>query len=532
MMDTIEGQPQMSVRARLPIAIGLIVLGIIAAYRAWFDMALIGWQDPEQSQVMLALPAFALLIFFRRESITAAPQSSSLLGSLTVAIGWGLSWYGYMNSNQSFWHMGALLMIVGAAWSVFGNRAMLTALPAIVALVALVPVPNLLRQDIALPLQRLTAAGSEFLLVAFGFAVKRVGQTLYYKDKPVTIEEACNGMRMVFALLLVCYTFVMAFRLTVFSRLILIAASPLLAVLCNIIRVVPTVVIYGEYGEDTGDLFHDLSGWAMIFVAALMLLGLIRVLTWAQIPIYAPPTPPPMMNQPVVNRPGRSLPWLLAPLACAVIMAGATAHSLSLPGASDARPYHQAVAAAATDTPIQIQGLDAAPLEIPKGSLKMLRANTSRAVQYTDTRTGVTAQFLLIQGRDARDLDGHYPPRCYPSVNGYVEIDRSTRDWAINGMTIYGTEYLFAESNKVDAPRWIVMHYFVLPNGKTTGNLREMQAAAADYLRRHHGAAQVQLLFRESESTPLQRDAIFTRVMNANTNLLQTILAGPNNDKP
>jgi exosortase len=526
MSEPIQGHDSKPSAARLAGASALVLLAISAGYRAWLDIALIGRHDPEQSQILLALPAFALLLYFRRDALRMVPLRSSVFGLLTAGLGWGLSWYGYNHAVQSFWHLGAVLMAVGAAWSVLGDRAMLVALPALVALAALVPVPNLLRQDIALPLQRITAAGSEFVLVAFGFAVTRIGQTLYYQDKPVTIEEACNGMRMVFALLLVCYTFVMAYRLTVFARLLLIAASPLLAVACNIVRVVPTVVIYGEYDEQTGDVFHDVSGWAMIVIAALMLLGLIRALTWADIPIYAPATPP-QMQQPPIQKRRRSLPRAVAPAACAALLAAATAHSLSLPGAADAEPYHRAVARAADDTPIQIDGLDAYPLEIPRGSLDLLRANTSRAVQYTDPRTGVTAQFLLIHSRDARDLDGHYPPRCYPNVNGYVELDRANRQWEIDGLTIHGTEYLFAESSKNGAPRWVVMHFFVLPNGQTTGQLGEMQAAAADYLRRHQGAAQVQLLVRESAATPRQRDALFERVMSANSGLLRTILAGP-----
>ncbi|MFN3166280.1 MAG: exosortase/archaeosortase family protein [Phycisphaeraceae bacterium] len=530
MNDPIEGHDKTQTAARLATAAVLVLLALLAGYRAWFDIAMIGKHDPEQSQILLAIPAFALLLYFRRDALRFVPLRSSLLGLLTAGLGWGLSWYGYTHAVQSFWHLGALLMAVGAAWSVLGDRAMLVALPAIVTLVALVPVPNLLRQDIALPMQRVTAAGAEFVLVAFGFAVKRVGQTLYYDDKPITIEEACNGMRMVFALLLVCYTFVMAYRLTVFARLLLIAASPLLAIACNIVRVVPTVVIYGEYDEATGDMFHDISGWAMIVIAALMLLGLIRLLTWAEVPIYAPSTPPPM-RQPVVKR-RRATPWLLAPAGCVLLLSGATAHSLSLPGAADAEPYHRAVVRAAEATPIAVEGLETLPLEIPRGSLELLRANTSRAVQYTDPRTGVTAQFLLIHSRDARDLAGHYPPRCYPNVNGYVEIDRATRTWQTEAATLRGTEYIFAESERNGAPRWVVMHLFVLPNGETTGKLRVMQTAASDYLRRHQGAAQVQLLIRESSATQRQRDALFVRVINANAGLLRTILTGPDATQP
>lgn len=506
----------------------LVFLAIAAGYRAWMDMMTIGWQDPEQSQVLLAIPAFIALLCFRREKFEKVCFASSIYGTLLAALGWGLSWYGYLHAVQAAWHIGALLMAIGAVWTVIGNRAMLAALPAIIALAALVPVPNLLRQDIALPLQRMTATGAEFVLVALGFGVERTGMTLFYEDKPVTIEEACNGMRMVFALLLVSFAFVMSMRLNTFTRIMLLGVSPLLAVLCNIVRVVPTVVIYGKYGDTTGDVFHDVSGWAMIVLAALVLLGLIRLLGWAEVPIYADRAPRSIPVPHNIRR--RSLPWTVAPASLAILMVIATVQSNSMPSAADAHPYHQSVVDTARQTPTQIEGLETQPIDLPEGSLTLLRPNTARAVQYTDTYSQTTAQFLLIQSRDARDLAGHYPPRCYPNVYGYVEVDRQEKQWVIDGITVNGIEYTFAETSKPGAPRWVVQHFFALPNGETTGELMQMHKHAADFLRRHQGAAQVQLLFREAQASPRQRDKMFTRVISAHAELLQAILGGPENE--
>lgn len=528
MRHTIDNPPSAIRPGRVLAAVALIALAVVAAYRAWLDMALIGWEDPEQSQVMLALPAVLLLLLSRRDRLSRVTQRSSVLGVLCVAAGMAMSWFGYTHAVQSVWHLGAVLMVVGAAWSVFGSRAVLIALPAVLAMAALVPVPNLIRLDIALPLQRITAVSSEFVLVAMGLDVERVGQTLLYKGMPAKIEEACNGMRMILALALVCYTFVMVHRLSAFARLILLALSPALAVGCNIVRVVLTVVVYGEFDQTTGDMFHDLAGWAMIVIAALLLQGLLWVLAWAEVPLYAPPTPPALLPKPEARRPGR-FATTCAPLACALVLAAATAYSLSLPGAADAAPYHRAVVLASDNTPIQVEGLEARPLEIPKGSLEILRANIDRAVQYTDPQAGITGQFLLIQSKDARDLDGHYPPRCYTNVYGYVELRdlRTDRAWQADGLTMHGTEYTFAESDKPNARRWVVLHCFVLPEHGTTGQWQTMRQAAADYLRRHDGAAQVQLKFDAANTTPALRDAMFVRVLNAHADLLRVILAGP-----
>ena len=43
-------------------------------------------------------------------------------------------------------------------------------------------------------------------------------------------------------------------------------------------------------------MVHDLSGWAMVFLAYGFLVGVFRVLEWAEIPVMQsePTTPPPM----------------------------------------------------------------------------------------------------------------------------------------------------------------------------------------------------------------------------------------------
>ena len=68
-------------------------------------------------------------------------------------------------------------------------------------------------------------------------------------------------------------------------RLGMVIASPILAVICNIIRLIPTVWLYGYRPLNMANHFHDVSGWLMPPVAFLALLGIVRLLRWAMIPV-------------------------------------------------------------------------------------------------------------------------------------------------------------------------------------------------------------------------------------------------------
>ena len=99
------------------------------------------------------------------------------------------------------------------------------------------------------------------------------------------LAEICVR-RPVFALTLVCYAFAFGNPLRTYARFLVLAASPVAAILCNVMRLIPTVYIYGNSPLSFADNFHSISGWIMLFVAFLLLLGLLRLLRWSLIPVY------------------------------------------------------------------------------------------------------------------------------------------------------------------------------------------------------------------------------------------------------
>ena len=158
-------------------------------------------------------------------------------------------------------------------------------LPAIAVLIFLIPVPPHIRQDIAGPMERYTATASRVCLQVVGVNVQQQGSQLLVNGQPVNIAEACNGMRMVFALILVGYAFCFSMPLKQWVRIFLLLLSPFAAILCNVIRILPTVFIYGYGSREWGDTFHTFSGWAMLPIAFLLLLGIVRMLRWAMVPV-------------------------------------------------------------------------------------------------------------------------------------------------------------------------------------------------------------------------------------------------------
>ena len=50
--------------------------------------------------------------------------------------------------------------------------------------------------------------------------------------------------------------------------------------------------------------------------------------------------------------------------------------------------------------------------------------------------------FLLVQCRDARDLQGHWPPVCYRG-QGWVQSAALPRSWEVQDLQVEGMQYDF-----------------------------------------------------------------------------------------
>ncbi len=266
---------------------GLVLIAVIAAWPAWADVFSVGWSDPEQSHVLLAIPVALWLTWIRRARLVNSRPAWSLAGPLVIAGAWALGNLGLATSRDLFWHLSALLVVVGAMLTVVGPRLMWRFAVPTVALLALMPIPAGIRLQIAQPLQEISAVCAQYLLEIAGVPVTRSGNMLVLNGHPVVIAEACNGMRMVAALGVVAYTFAFSIPAKPAVRALLLALSPVLAVIVNIIRLMPTVLFYGYASDSFAQLFHDVSGWLMMLVALGVLWAFMRLLRWMELPVLS-----------------------------------------------------------------------------------------------------------------------------------------------------------------------------------------------------------------------------------------------------
>jgi exosortase len=265
-------------------ATAMALLGAWVTWDAWADIFYNAQRDEESSHIWLVLPVALWLAWVRKEQVHLATRSYLLFGPLVVAVGWLLYSVGDMQLYQSMWHLGAIMVAAGAALSILGGNLFVRIWPAFAVLPFMVPVPGRIRQQIALPLQDITAQVSAFVLETIGFELSLSGNVLVINEVPVAVADACNGLRMVFALALVCFLYAFGTEMRAPTRIFILLISPVLAIGVNVVRLIPTVWFYGYTDMATADMFHDISGWVMIPLALVILIGGGSVVRWAMAP--------------------------------------------------------------------------------------------------------------------------------------------------------------------------------------------------------------------------------------------------------
>ena len=249
------------------------------------DIISIGQHDQEQSHIFLAPIVAAWLLWLRRSRLRYIMVKPSFLGPLVGCFGWLMSWWGFETGTQIAWHGGALLSLVGILLSMTGSTPLYLFAPVFAVLTFMLPVPGEIRHRIALPLQELATNVTYSMLQVIGVNTIKSGNVLIINGEQVAVGEACNGMRMVFALTLVVYAFAFGTPLKSGTRVTLLILSPAIAMVCNVLRLVPTSLIFGYGDIETAHRFHDMAGWVMLPLAMGILWFILRTVRWLEFPV-------------------------------------------------------------------------------------------------------------------------------------------------------------------------------------------------------------------------------------------------------
>jgi exosortase len=261
----------------------VVLLVLAALLYAHILASLVGdWvTDPNYSHGFIILPCCAWIVWRERKHIADQVVKPSWMGLVIVIGALAMLVLGVLGaelflSRTSFIVLLAGLIVQFRGWRFF--RAVL--LPWAILFLA-VPLPAIIFNQVALPLQFEASRLASGMLALLGVPVLRQGNVIVLPSLTLDVVEACSGLRSLVSLitLAVLYGYFLE-RRNAFRTLLVLAAVPI-AVLANGVRIMGTGLL-GQYWspEKAEGFFHMFTGMLVFLVSVALLVGFHAVLSW------------------------------------------------------------------------------------------------------------------------------------------------------------------------------------------------------------------------------------------------------------
>ena len=262
-----------------PLAMGML-LSAVAAF-AWSYWATIvhlykEWQSNDDYSVGQLVPLVALYLVWRnRDALRSCRIAPCWWGIGLIALATGARAFGLMFLYESAERYALVLTIIGLVLLIAGWEITRKAGWVLLFLFLMVPLPGRVHNLISGPLQTIATRGSVFLLEVFAVTVIREGNTMLVDGRiPIAVVEACSGLRMLTAFVVVAATMTFLAKRATWQRAVLLLSSVPVAIACNVLRLFVTALLYIHTSSETAErFFHDFAGLTMMPIAVFILLG-------------------------------------------------------------------------------------------------------------------------------------------------------------------------------------------------------------------------------------------------------------------
>jgi exosortase len=232
------------------------------------------WTDDNYSHGLLLPVALGFLIYQERAGWQRLEAKPSWLGIPVIVFSQIVALVGYLGAEFFLQRVSFAILAVGIVLYVWGWKLLREVWLLIFLYLLTVPLPALIFNQIALPLQLFASAVSEHVLGFLGIPVFREGNILELPNLTLSVAEACSGIRSLMSLITLAVMLAYFLPVRWKWRVAFVASAIPVAVICNAARVAGTGILGRHFGEAAAQgFFHSFSGW-LIFVLAFALLSL------------------------------------------------------------------------------------------------------------------------------------------------------------------------------------------------------------------------------------------------------------------
>ena len=258
------------------LAVALVLLAaLVGLYYPVLTSLVHDWSTNDNYSHGFFIPLISgYMVYALREELGRIAVRPANWGFIVLLAGLGQLYVARVGSEYFLQRTSLILVLLGMVLFLWGRELTKKLLLPIGYLLFMVPIPAIIWNKIAFPMQLFSSAVTERVIQAIGLPVFREGNVLHLAQTTLEVVDACSGLRSLTTM------FALAAALAWFSDfatwkkwLLFFAAAPV-AIFANIVRLTATAGLASVYGEKVAQGFlHDFSGlFTFVFGLSLLIL--------------------------------------------------------------------------------------------------------------------------------------------------------------------------------------------------------------------------------------------------------------------
>ena len=260
-------------RIRLVVAL-LLLAGLFSSIVPGMVMQ---WYEDNNYSHGFLIPLIAGYFVYRQlDELKNSPVKPSNFGLVVILLAGCQVTLAFLGTEYFTLRTSIVTFLAGMVLYLFGSHVFKSVRMPIFYLLFMVPLPYIVYNAFAFPLQLFVSRISVWFLQFIRITVVRDGNIIMFPASTLQVADACSGMRSMISLLAISTAYAFYLRITAMKRTFVIISAIPIAIFSNAVRVIVTGILAQYWGAAAAEgFFHECAGITVFLCAfaSLLLVG-------------------------------------------------------------------------------------------------------------------------------------------------------------------------------------------------------------------------------------------------------------------
>lgn len=259
--------------------IGLVLsAALVALYLPFLTKLVTDWGTNDDYSHGYFIPILTIyFIYSMRDELRTLALTPNNFGIIIVAAGLAQLLVAKIGSEYFLQRTSLIIVLLGLVLFLLGRQYFQKLSVPIAYLIFMVPLPAIVWNKIAFPMQLFASAITERVIYFLGIPIYREGNILHLAETTLEVVAACSGLRSLVTMFALSAALAILSSLSTTKKIVLFISAVPIAIFANICRLTFTALLATQMGSDAAQGFlHEFSG-IMVFLLGL---GLLVAVNW------------------------------------------------------------------------------------------------------------------------------------------------------------------------------------------------------------------------------------------------------------